>query len=97
MTDGRTTGNGRGREFSRTEMRRIGRLPAVDKCTRKRITWNQGFARYVVKRLERGDRPCDLFRAAGVGSERIGYKRIERCVARWRKAYATDGKKGEPR
>lgn len=35
-------------------------------------------------RYAMGDRPVDIFRDNGIGPEVIGYKRIERCIARWK-------------
>ena len=40
----------------------------------------------------RGRRPSEVFRAAGVGPEVIGSKRVERCCARWRKREAEENK-----
>ena len=38
----------------------------------------------------------EMFREAGLGPELIGYKRIERCVARWRDLDPTDDGKALP-
>lgn len=75
----------RNKPFSPSERRYLCRLDAVDSCTQTRITWNKYFIRHVEHELESGARPVDVFRSAGVGPEIIGSKRVERCVARWRK------------
>ena len=36
------------------------------------------------ERDRRGDSPAVIFREAGLDSAVIGYKRIERCMSRWR-------------
>lgn len=72
-------------DFTKDEMTRLNRLAAVNRCTEKRITWNPYFAAWAMKQIMAGRRPSEVFRAAGVGPEVIGSKRIERCCARWRK------------
>lgn len=73
-------------------VRRLNHMPGVvDHATPARITWNRDFARAVAYRTRHGASPAKLFRQAGVGSEIIGYKRIERCVARWKSEYPEDG------
>lgn len=73
-------------------MTRLSRLAAVDGCTEKRITWNPDFAAWAMRQIKRGRRPSEVFRAAGVGPEVIGSKRVERCCARWRKREAEENK-----
>lgn len=79
-------------EFTKDEMTRLSRLAAVDGCTEKRITWNPDFAAWAMRQIKRGRRPSEVFRAAGVGPEVIGSKRVERCCARWRKREAEENK-----
>ena len=50
----------------------------------KRIEYTEEFKRYVMRRYAAGDSPVAIFRAAGLDSALIGYKRIERCIARWK-------------
>lgn len=59
-------------------------LPAVLDATPDRITYADDFKRRVADGCRRGESPVAMFREAGLGPELIGYKRIERCVARWR-------------
>lgn len=60
------------------------RLPAVASATSKQIRCTEEFRRRVVRGYGRGESPEAMFREAGLGPEIIGYKRIERAIARWR-------------
>lgn len=75
----------RNKPFSEDEIRMLRGLDAVDSCGERRIIWNHAFIERAKERLAAGESPTDIFRRAGVGPEVIGHKRIERCVARWRK------------
>lgn len=60
-------------------------LPAVEAVgSTGRISYAPAFRRQAARRLRAGVRPAVVFRAAGLGPEVIGRKRIERCAARWR-------------
>ena len=75
-----------GGAFSPEEVKYLKSLPAVAEATSKRITYTDDFKRYCVTRYNEGASPVRLFREAGLDSALIGYKRIERCLARWREA-----------
>ena len=75
-----------GGAFSPEEVKYLKSLPAVAEATSKRITYTDDFKRYCVTRYNKGASPARLFREAGLDSALIGYKRIERCLARWREA-----------
>ena len=75
-----------GGAFSPEEVKYLKSLPAVAEATSKRITYTDDFKRYCVTRYNKGASPVRLFREAGLDSALIGYKRIERCLARWREA-----------
>ena len=51
-----------------------------------RIYYTNSFRTQATARYAMGDRPVDIFRDNGIGPEVIGYKRIERCLARWRES-----------
>ncbi|PJM73272.1 transposase [Bifidobacterium primatium] len=51
----------------------------------KRIAYSEAFKVQCMTRYAAGDSPVQIFRDAGLDSSLIGYKRIERCIARWRK------------
>ena len=62
----------------------VSSLPAVESATNDRITYTDEFKHRIAAGYRNGQSPVAMFRAAGLGPELIGYKRIERCVARWR-------------
>ena len=72
--------------FIPEEIRYLKSLPAVAEVTAKRITYTDEFKRYCIRRYNEGGSPVRLFREAGLDPALIGYKRIERCIARWRAA-----------
>lgn len=49
-----------------------------------RIYYTNSFRTQATACYAMGDRPVDIFRDNGIGPEVIGYKRIERCIARWK-------------
>ena len=60
------------------------KLDAVESVTETRIQYSEGFRKTALERDRRGDSPAVIFREAGLDSAVIGYKRIERCMSRWR-------------
>nr|WP_239512285.1 hypothetical protein [Bifidobacterium sp. SMB2] len=60
-------------------------MPAVTDVVDKRIAYSEAFKVQCMTRYAAGDSPVQIFRDAGLDSSLIGYKRIERCIARWRK------------
>ena len=52
---------------------------------RTRITYTDSFKREAVTRYRRGESPVRIFREAGLDPRIIGNKRIERCIARWKR------------
>ena len=62
------------------------RLPAVSNVTRDRITYSDTFRQVCTIRYLAGESPTKIFREAGLPPELVGYKRIERSVARWKDA-----------
>lgn len=61
-------------------------LPAVANVSKDRITYSNAFKQVCVIRYLAGESPTKIFREAGLPPELIGYKRIERSVARWKAA-----------
>ena len=76
--------------FSPEDVEYLRTLPAVVRVTEKRITYSDAFKNACVRRYLAGESPVKLFREAGLDPAVIGYKRIERCFARWRE-YALNG------
>ncbi|MBT1162159.1 HTH domain-containing protein [Bifidobacterium sp. SO1] len=50
---------------------------------RTRIVYTDEFKKDFVERYRRGEKPVAIFRSYGLEPHLIGYKRIERCTARW--------------
>ena len=78
-----TSGGG---TFSPEEIKYLKSLSAVAEATAKRITYTDDFKRYCVVHYNEGASPVRMFREAGLDPVLIGYKRIERCLARWRES-----------
>ena len=75
-----------GGSFSRDELQMLRDLPAVANVSKDRITYSNAFKQVCVIRYLAGESPTKIFREAGLPPELIGYKRIERSVARWKAA-----------
>ena len=69
--------------FSREERAYLLTLPAVMDVSEYRIRYATWFRNSFVRRYRQGESPVSLFREAGLDPKIVGYKRIERCVARW--------------
>ena len=61
------------------------KLDAVENVTETRIQYSEGFRKTALERDRRGDSPAVIFREAGLDPRLIGNKRIERCIARWKR------------
>ena len=72
--------------FSDEEIQLLRELPAVANVTRNRITYSDAFKQVCTIRYLAGESPTKIFREAGLPPELVGYKRIERCLARWRES-----------
>ena len=70
--------------FTQRERNYLESLPAVSRVTGARIHYTDEFRDECLRRYGAGEHPVDLFRQAGLDPRLIGYKRIERCFARWR-------------
>lgn len=68
------------------ELQMLRDLPAVANVSKDRITYSNAFKHVCVIRYLAGESPTKIFREAGLPPELIGYKRIERSVARWKAA-----------
>ena len=73
-----------GGAFSPEEVEYLRSLPVVAEATERRITYTESFKHHCMRRYRAGASPVELFREAGLDPALIGYKRIERCFARWR-------------
>lgn len=68
------------------ELQMLRDLPAVANVSKDLITYSNAFKQVCVIRYLAGESPTKIFREAGLPPELIGYKRIERSVARWKAA-----------
>ncbi len=75
-----------GGAFSSEEMQLLRGLPAVANVTRDRITYSDIFRQVCTIRYLAGESPTKIFREAGLPPDLVGYKRIERSVARWKES-----------
>ena len=82
--------------FSDAEMALLSGLDAVAWVTRTRITYKDSFKRDAVTRYRQGESPVRIFREAGLDPRIIGNKRIERCIARWKREPPDAGREGRP-
>ncbi len=73
------------REFDDDEIDYLRSLPAVNSVGRNRIRYTGQFREYCMQRYRAGDSPTGIFRDVGLDPSLIGYKRIERCIARWKR------------
>ena len=70
--------------FSGEEIERLKANPNVADADSTRIVYSKEFRERFLEEYERGAKPTEIFRAAGLGPEVIGAKRIEKASARWR-------------
>lgn len=76
--------------FTTEQIEYLESLPAVASVSGGRIHYAEQFRDECMRRYEAGESPVRIFRQAGLDPVLVGYKRIERCFARWR-----DGMRGE--
>ena len=72
-------------KFTKAQFDYLFSLPAVKRATTTRIYYTDEFRNDCMRRYRAGGSPARIFAEAGMGSDLIGYKRIERCIARWKK------------
>ncbi|NEG90630.1 HTH domain-containing protein [Bifidobacterium aerophilum] len=78
--------------FTQEEIAYLYSLPAVSRVTNGRITYSESFKKECTRQYLAGKSPARLFREAGLDPSLIGYKRVERCVARWKVRYGAQVK-----
>ncbi len=72
--------------FSIREIQYLESLPAVESVDKDRIHYTDDFKRECMRRYRAGESPLKIFHSAGLDVALIGYKRIERCVYRWKRS-----------
>lgn len=78
-------------QFSAREIKYLESLPAVEHASKERIKYTSEFRRECMRLYAQGESPVRIFRSAGLDPSLIGYKRIERCIARWKRTAALTG------
>ena len=71
-------------KFTAKERAYLASLPAVESVSASHIRYADSFRIEVMCRYNAGESPAAIFREAGLDPKLIGYKRIERCIARWK-------------
>lgn len=87
-------------KFTAKERAYLASLPAVESVSALHIRYADSFRIEVMCRYNAGESPAAIFREAGLDPKLIGYKRIERCIARWKKQEERDrrnSKRVDPR
>ena len=74
-------------KFTIKEQAYLSSLSAVKNVSATRIKYEDWFRAECMCRYEAGESPVAIFREAGLDPELIGYKRIERCIARWKQRW----------
>lgn len=74
-------------KFTIKEQAYLSSLSAVKNVSATRIKYEDWFRAECMCRYEAGESPVAIFRDAGLDPELIGYKRIERCIARWKQRW----------
>ena len=70
--------------FTAKTRKYLGSLDAVESVTQYRICYSKEFRDDCMRRYAEGGSPAAIFREAGLDPKIIGYKRVERCIARWK-------------
>lgn len=73
--------------FSEWQVRYLQSLPAVESVSADRIVYSERFKRECMRRYMAGESPKRIFFEAGLPPALIGYKRVERSIARWRRSH----------
>ena len=66
--------------FTREQIKRILRSPAVLEVNGNRIRYSEEFKIHLFGELSKGGKPGQVFREVGLPSELVGQKRIDRTV-----------------
>lgn len=80
--------------FTAKTRKYLGSLDAVESVTQYRICYSKEFRDDCMRRYAEGGSPAAIFREAGLDPKIIGYKRVERCIARWKGGECREGRSG---
>ena len=82
-------------KFTAKERAYLSSLPAVKSVSASHIRYTESFRVECMCRYDAGESPSSIFREAGLDPKLIGYKRVERCIARWKERQKKDEKNGK--
>ena len=82
-------------KFTAKERAYLASLPAVKSVSPSHIRYTDRFKVEVMCRYNAGESPSAIFREAGLDPKLIGYKRVERCIARWKQQQKRDERRKE--
>lgn len=74
-------------KFTEEEIQMLSGHRYVDKVSEDVIKFTEEFKELFMREYTSGKKPTEIFLHAGFDTDVLGSKRIERCSARWRKAY----------
>ena len=70
--------------FTDEQMRLLKGNDAISEVSRTRIYYREWFQMQAIMKNRLGMGPTRIFTEAGLPPSLVGYKRIERCMSRWR-------------
>ncbi len=73
--------------FTDEQMRLLKGNDAISEVSRTRIYYREWFQMQTIMKNRLGMGPTRIFTEAGLPPSLVGYKRIERCMSRWRRKY----------
>ena len=73
--------------FTDEQMRLLKGNDAISEVSRTRIYYREWFQMQAIMKNRLGMGPTRIFTEAGLPPSLVGYKRIERCMSRWRRKY----------
>ena len=73
--------------FTDEQMRLLKENDAISEVSRTRIYYREWFQMQAIMKNRLGMGPTRIFTEAGLPPSLVGYKRIERCMSRWRRKY----------
>ena len=73
--------------FTDEQMRLLKGNDAISEVSRTRIYSREWFQMQAIMKNRLGMGPTRIFTEAGLPPSLVGYKRIERCMSRWRRKY----------
>ncbi|WP_034876223.1 HTH domain-containing protein [Bifidobacterium moukalabense] len=82
-------------KFTAKERAYLASLPAVKSVSASHIRYTDQFRVECMCRYDAGESPTSIFREAGLDPKLIGYKRVERCISRWKRRQAKKAKSGK--